>query len=267
MSKRTSAPANPSPKTPAEAARNVREEARFGASFLRRHWVRLLLVFAGVGLPLWAFGELADEVHEGEPFPFDEPLLRFAHRLAGDGLDGVFLLASELGYTGVILADCVLVLALVVRGRRRAGLFATLAFVGSMLLNIGAKHAFGRIRPALWASIAPETTFSFPSGHAMGSMTLACVVVLLWWHLRDPRWRAWRWPVAALAAAFVLAVGLSRIYLGVHYPSDILAGWTAAMAWTVGMYSLVFHTGWILKEPLIRRFAPPSPRQRGEGRR
>ncbi len=120
-------------------------------------------------------------------------------------------------------------------------LFAGLATVGSMLLNLAAKHVYARGRPALWTSIAPETTFSFPSGHAMGSITLAWVVVLLWWHLHDPRWRALRWPVTALAGAFVLAVGLSRIYLGVHYPSDILAGWAAASVWTVGMFGLVFY--------------------------
>lgn len=229
------------PTTPAEAARNVRDEARFGAAFLRIHWKRLLLVFAGVALPLWGFGEIAEGLREGETFFFDEPLLNFAHDMARAGFDRFFLLASGLGYGGVILADIVLVLATVARRRMREGLFAGLAIVGSMLLNLAAKHVYGRIRPALWTSIAPETTFSFPSGHAMGSITLAWVVVLLWWHLHDPRWRALRWPVTALAAAFVLAVGLSRIYLGVHYPSDILAGWAAASVWTVGMFGLVFY--------------------------
>ena len=244
MSSASSAPppsAPEPPHTPAEAARNVRDEARYGASFLRVHWVRLLLVFAGIGVPLWGFGELVEELREGEGFFFDAPILGFAHDMARAGFDRFFLLASEVGYAGVILADSVLVLALVVRRRMREGLFAALAMVGSMLLNLGAKHVFGRVRPALWESIAPETSFSFPSGHAMGSITLAWVVVLLWWHLHDPPWRTWRWPVTVLAFAFVLAVGLSRIYLGVHYPSDILAGWAAASVWTVGTFGLVFY--------------------------
>src|SRR3546814_9881919 len=69
----------------------------------------------------------------------------------------------------------------------------------------------------------------------MGSMTLAAVLVLLAWPTR------WRWPVVAAMAAFVPMVGLSRVYLGVHFPSDILAGWAAALAWTAGAYLLVFR--------------------------
>ena len=240
MSSDDSAP-RPLPKSPAEAARNVRDEARFGASFLRFRWQRLLLAFAGIGLPLWAFGGIVDELREGEGFFFDEPVLRFAHAMARAGFDRFFLFASDAGYSGVIVADVVLVSLLVLRRKRHEGVFAAIAVVGSMLLNIAAKHVFGRVRPSLWQSIAPETSFSFPSGHAMGSITLAWVVVLLWWHLRGARARAWRWPVTALALACVLAVGLSRIYLGVHYPSDILAGWAAATAWTLGTYGLVFR--------------------------
>ena len=72
----------------------------------------------------------------------------------------------------------------------------------------------------------------------MGSMTLAMVLILLAWPTR------WRWPVLAAMAAFVAMVGLSRVYLGVHYPSDILAGWMAAMAWVAGVYLMVFRSRW-----------------------
>lgn len=223
------------PLEAAPAAQAVREEARFGIAFLRRRWRRLLLVFVGLLLPLWAFGELADEVHEAEAFPFDEPILRFAHELARDGFDRVFLLFSQLGYHyGVVPFDIVLVVALTLRRRLREGLFAGVAIIGSALLNLATKQVFARARPSLWESIAPESTYSFPSGHAMGSMTLAAVLVLLAWRTR---WRGW---VALPALGFVAMVGLSRVYLGVHYPSDILAGWAAALAWTVAAYALVF---------------------------
>jgi undecaprenyl-diphosphatase len=206
--------------------------------FLRRRSLRLSLLFVGLLLPLWGFAELADEVREREPFPFDEPILRFAHALAGDGLDRVFMFFSAAGYQwGVVPFDIALIAVLAWRRRMREGMFAGLAIVGSALLNLATKQFFARDRPCLWESIAPETTFSFPSGHAMGSATLAWVLLLLAWRTR------WRWPVMIAMAAFATMVAFSRVYLGVHYPSDILAGWAAASAWTASIYVLVFRNG------------------------
>ena len=203
---------------------------------IKNHGWRLLLLFAVIGLPLWGFGELADEVREGEAFFFDKPVLEYMHALATPGLDHFFLVVSKLGYLqGVVPMDVVLVVALLLMRRYRDSGFAALSIGGSALLNIAAKHYFGRVRPAFWVSLAPETSFSFPSGHAMGSMTLAAVCVLLAWNSR------WRWWVVAAALVSVMLVGLSRLYLGVHYPSDILAGWTAALAWTLGVHSVLFH--------------------------
>lgn len=207
-------------------------------SLARRHGWKLALLFAGVLLPMWAFMELADEVHEAEAIPFDEPILLFARAVAGDGFDRAALFFSQAGYAwGVVPFDIALVLVLLALRRWREGLFAAVALGGSGLLNVAAKQLFARERPSLWASIAPEDNFSFPSGHAMGSMTLACVLVLLAWPTR------WRWWVAGAMALFVPMVGLSRVYLGVHYPSDILAGWAAAAIWAVGTYLVVFRNG------------------------
>lgn len=211
--------------------------ARAIADIFRRYTWRIALVFLGLLLPLWAFVELADEVHELESFLFDDPLLWRARALAGPGLDRFFGLVSAIGYQyGVIPADILIVLGLLFARRWREASFAAAAFSGSALLNLATKQFFQRDRPMLWMSIAPESTFSFPSGHAMGSMTLAVVVFLLAWHTR------WRAPVAVLAALFVALVGASRIYLGVHYPSDILGGWMAASTWTVAVYLVLFRT-------------------------
>lgn len=217
----------------------LRGEVRYGLSLLRRHWLRLALVFGGLLLPLWGFAELADEIHESEVIAFDEPVLHFARGLTSDGYDRFFSLISRLGYLhGVVPFDIALVLVLAWLRRFREASFAAIALGGSALLNIATKQIFARERPALWESIAPEHNFSFPSGHAMGSMTLACTLALLAWHTR------WRWPVIVVMGAFVVLVGFSRLYLGVHYPSDILAGWTAATAWAVCVYLLLFRSGY-----------------------
>lgn len=213
------------------AAQAVAAEFGFARHLLRRIAPALLIAFACIGVPLWAFGELADEVEDGEPFAFDAPLLLLARATASPLLDDAFVLASALGYGwGVIPADIALVAWLTVRRRFAKATFAAVALGGSALLNVAAKHHFQRARPELWPSIAPESTYSFPSGHAMGSATLACVVAVLCWRTRA------RWPVIAAGIAFAGIVGASRVYLGVHYPSDIVAGWCAAMAWTLSVH-------------------------------
>ncbi|WP_407351362.1 phosphatase PAP2 family protein [Luteimonas sp. R10] len=227
---------------PADLPAILATGVRAGGRFLGDHGWALVLLFGGVLLPMWAFSELADEIRDAEAIAFDEPLLLLAHALAREGFDRVFLFFSAIGYDrGVVPFDIALVVVLVALRRYREGIFAAIALGGSALLNVAAKQAFARERPVLWESIAPEATYSFPSGHAMGSMSLALVLVLLAWPTR------WRWPVLGAMAVFVPMVGLSRVYLGVHYPSDILAGWAAASIWVVGAYLLLFrghHRPW-----------------------
>lgn len=214
------------------------QEARFGLALLRRHGWSLLLAFAGLLLPLWAFAELAEDIHRQEALVFDVPVLQYAHGLSRASLDFLFGLISKLGYQwGVVPFDIALVLALTVLRRFREASFAALALGGSGLLNIAAKQFFARERPSLWESIAPEHNYSFPSGHAMGSMTLAAVLILLCWPTR------WRWAAIVLMIPFTVLVGFSRLYLGVHYPSDILAGWAVATAWVVAVYLLAYRGG------------------------
>jgi membrane-associated phospholipid phosphatase len=215
------------------------------ADFVRRHFWRLVLVFVGLLLPLWGFAELAGTIHQAESPVFDEPILHALHRLHGPVLDRLFVAASHAGYLYFVVPfDLVLVIGLSLARHRREAIFAGLALLGSALLNVGTKLLFARARPDLWVSIAPEHNYSFPSGHAMGSMTLAWVLVLLAWPTRA------RWWVVAGALGFAVLVGLSRLYLGVHYPSDILAGWAAASLWTVSVYLVAFprRRPWVGRE-------------------
>jgi undecaprenyl-diphosphatase len=138
--------------------------------------------------------------------------------------------------SGVWVAPFDVLVFAVLLGTRRwiDAFFWALATGGAALLNLLAKHGFARARPDLWPSIAPETSFSFPSGHAMQSMAVAAALVVLLWPTLA------RWPVLVLGAGFTLLVGVSRVYLGVHFPSDVLAGWAASLAWVAGL-ALLFH--------------------------
>jgi membrane-associated phospholipid phosphatase len=215
-------------------ARVASDATGYGLRFLGKHGWRMMVWFIALLLPLWGFASLGGELHKKAIFPFDGPMLNGLHALATPALDRFFLLMTRLGYMwGVIPIDAFVLLFLVLRRRFRDGLFFGFAVIGSAALNIVAKNHYSRTRPDLWIPLRPETTYSFPSGHAMGSITLALAMILLCWPTR------WRWPVIITSLLFVVLVGLSRIYLGVHYPSDILAGWTAATAWTLGMYILV----------------------------
>lgn len=181
----------------------------------------------GVLLPLLVFALLASAVRAG-PLAFDLALLGVAQRGGGGRADQAWALVTHFGYEwGVVPFDVMLVLVLSALRRWRRALFAAVALAGSGLLNVGAKLVFARARPDLWVSIAPEHNFSFPSGHAMGSMTLACVLVAL-----APPGRGRQLAVVGLGI-FVATIGWSRVHLGVHFPSDILAGWALAMAWTM----------------------------------
>lgn len=207
-------------------------------AWLRDHGFRLLILFAGVLVPLYLFGTLAEEISEQELFSFDKPVLLFLRSHGNNALDVAMIFFSRAGSAAVLVPFDVAVFLFLLRRRgRSAAIFWLLAVGGASLLNLIGKHAFARVRPELWVSLLPETTFSFPSGHAMQSMAVVVGLVALTWHGR------YRWPVLLLGGCFVFLVGLSRIYLGVHFPSDILAGWTAALAWTLGL-SLWYKDVW-----------------------
>ena len=219
------------------------------AAWFKAHRGRLLALFACVLVPLFLFGELAENIRAGEPFRFDETILRLMQRHAGESLDRLMLFASAIGSGPVVgTVDGLVWLLLLVRRRWVDALFWALATGGAALLNMLAKHSYARIRPDLWPSIAPETSFSFPSGHAMQSTALAAALVVLLWPTVA------RLPMLVVGSLFVGLVGVSRIYLGVHYPSDILAGWAASIAWVAGLSFLFYRH--VVRHPTP---VPPPP--------
>ena len=198
--------------------------------YLNLHRLRLLVLFLCVLLPLWVVGEIAEDILAREVFGWDNGILLWFHANSSLTLDPFVLFFTYLGGPIVMpLASLVIVIALLSQHQRSRALFFGLAMLGELLINQGAKLLFARPRPDLWAHLVEEKAFSFPSGHAMASSAFVTAVVLLLWYTR------WRNLSVALGALFVVLVCLSRLYLGVHYPSDVLSGSLASLAWVVGL--------------------------------
>lgn len=202
-----------------------------------QQFLALLLAFGGVLLPLLVFGALAEDVWERETFHWDNPILQRLHVHATPGFDSFMLLASTLG-RWVYMMPVVSGVALILWRKRQysEARFLAIAIGGACALNLVAKLVFGRTRPDLWLSIAPEADYSFPSGHAMFTMAVVASLLFLLWHSHAPR--GLQIMGTLLGAAFVGWVGLSRLYLGVHFPSDVLAGWSASLAWVTSVHLL-----------------------------
>lgn len=210
---------------------------------LTKHRLHLVKLFFGVLIPLLIFGKLVEDVWDDGGFDWDIPLLLFIHSYATPDRDAVVVFITRLGSIRMMLlfAAAIFLILLKLKQQRKA-LFFLLAAGGAILINVLAKLFFHRARPTLWMSPAPEEDYSFPSGHAMGTMAVISALVILTWSTR------WRWLILILAGLFVLAVGLSRVYLGVHFPSDIIAGWSASLAWVTGVYQTLssqFLQSWL----------------------
>ncbi|MBU6121065.1 phosphatase PAP2 family protein [Hymenobacter siberiensis] len=200
---------------------------------LRAHKMVLLALLAGLIMPWVVFVNVAEDIWESGGFIGDKQILAFLHAHATPALDQLALALTAAGAPLPMGVLAVLItVGLAVWGVRRQAWFFGLSVGGAMALNLLVKVLFARPRPVLWQSLKPAFYYSFPSGHAMGAAAMATALGFLLW-----QWRG-RWPASALGALFALAVGWSRVYLGVHFPSDVLAGWTGAVGWVAGLHML-----------------------------
>ena len=202
-------------------------------SWTRQHHWQIAFLFVGILLPLALFGKLADEIHEGDSFSWDVAVLQWMHLHATPHRDSLIAVATRTG--GVLAVPFIVAIVFALRFLKRAenATFFAFAVIGAYALNALAKRFFHRLRPALWISPVPEISFSFPSGHSMVSMTIAVVFIILAWNTK------WRWPVLVVSLLSAFIIGFSRMYLGVHYPSDVLGGWSAGLIWTCGLYLIL----------------------------
>jgi undecaprenyl-diphosphatase len=195
---------------------------------------RLVLLFGGIVVPLAVAREMADNVLRRETLRLDEPILLWLHARAHPAWDHAFTVVTE---SGGFLATFAIGLWGAWRLRKarrgRALGFWALSLGGAGAINVFAKLVFARERPALWPTLSPEHDYSFPSGHATLSTALATAVLLLAWPSK------WRWHGIVFAALWPPLIGTSRMYLGAHFPSDIVAGACAGLAWTAGVYLIL----------------------------
>ena len=201
-----------------------------------------LVVLLLVAACLWAFVGLADEVVEGETHGFDTRLLLALRNPAdpadplGPGwIEELGRDVTALGSFGILTTITLSVAGFLwLQGNRRSMWLMLFAIGGGQLLSSLAKHGFERPRPDLVPHGTLVYTTSFPSGHSMMAavtyLTLATLVA------RVQPTRALKVYVLTLAALVTVAVGVSRVYLGVHWPTDVLAGWTAGAAWALGCW-------------------------------
>lgn len=250
-------PDNESARSGAEMADNAAATVRTGERLAARKWPRVLALFAAIAVPLYAFGALAEDVWEHESFPWDQPVLLYLHSFASPRLDRVVVFVTNLGMGyGTIPASLLLVVWLVYRRRRRDAVFATVAIGGVAIIETLLKLLFHRVRPHLWAGVVTETDYGFPSGHATVNTAFAVTLAMLAWRTR------WRWPVLAFAAAWVATIDLTRLYLGVHYPSDVLAGTTGALAFVAGLARILPRDHPDPEAEAARADAPAAPARR-----
>ncbi|MDQ6788392.1 MAG: phosphatase PAP2 family protein [Acidobacteriota bacterium] len=194
--------------------------------------LRLLLGLIAAIISLVLFGWLAEEIFEGATISFDENVRNAVHATATPMLTEAMKIFTFLGST-VFLAGLFVVVAaaLYYLKRKRALVLFTIAMVGEVILLTALKASFHRARPDPFFEYALPSSFSFPSGHSLSSFCF--YGILAWLVTARMENRNLKILVWMLAAALVLLIGLSRVYLGVHYPSDVLAGYAAGLVWIV----------------------------------
>lgn len=199
----------------------------------------LLLAVLAMVTGVWSFIAIADKVVEGKTRRIDDWLIRSLRNPADpsdpigpEWLEEVGRDLTALGGVAVLSLVTVAVVGfLLIRRTYHAVWFVLIATVGGLVLSLLLKRYFARPRPELVSHLSAVYTSSFPSGHSMLSavvyLTLGALLARL---VEGPALRLY---IVFVAMLFTLLVGVSRVYMGVHYPSDVLAGWSVGLSWAI----------------------------------
>lgn len=199
---------------------------------------------------LWGFYEIAESVLEQETQLIDTCILLAFRQWHTPVLDRVMLVITNTGSPPVLLVASLLLAAFLLWLKRRAETVTlAIAAIGALGLNYLLKNLFARARPALWQHTVEVNFYSFPSGHAMMSVVVFGIIGYLL-AVQIPRRRA---AIVTFTILLVSAIGFSRLYFGVHWPTDIVAGYAAGTVWLVAC---------ILSLEIWKRRYRPAPKGR-----
>lgn len=200
----------------------------------RRLSLALVLGLLTAAAALVLFTWLGREILEGEVLAFDEHLRALTHDLASPRLTTLMRAASLYGGPSALVPAGVLAAAaFIIKRWRRGALLVVVTLAGAGLLNALLKFSFARVRPASFFDYPLPGSPSFPSGHALyAASVFGGLAVLLTARVRSLLLRIAIWLVAI---SLILLVGVSRVYLGVHYPSDVLAGYAIGVVWVTAV--------------------------------
>jgi len=206
----------------------------------------LAVLLGGVGILvlLLAFALLAAEVFEGDTQAFDNRVLTALRRVDDRSIPigPLWLRAGAMDITALgsptVLGLATLAVCgfLLLQRMARTATFVFIATTGGWFLNESLKEVFQRARPAIVPHLQTVMTLSFPSGHAMNSAAVYLTLGALTMRLADRRVTKLYCMAAAMLLTFL--VGTSRIFLGVHYPTDVLAGWLLGMTWALACWTV-----------------------------
>ncbi len=195
----------------------------------------LLVSLVGAILTLVLFSWIAREVLKGDAEHFDLVVRNWVHQFASPAMTRVMTGISMLGAQLLIAEFLVAMIVFLALKWRRAAAWLAVAVAGALVLELSLKLVFQRPRPPAFFGVLPSG-YSFPSGHALVSFCFYGVMAgLLADRVKSLLLEILIW---VSAACLVVAIGLSRIYLGVHHPTDVLAGFLAAGIWVSSIVAL-----------------------------
>lgn len=198
---------------------------------LNKTLLQNLLWLISILISVGKFVDLSSDIHsKQEVTVFDEQIVGFVHACTNPAITPFVTFVTQFGsQTFLVATSVVLICGLLLRRKMSSAAFLAAVGIGGAALMEVSKAVFHRPRPNLSVPIAIEPGYSFPSGHSMLSTCVYGAIAIIVWHLVKPLWL--RLLAICLIALLIIAVALSRVYLGVHYPSDVLAGILLGWAW------------------------------------